>query len=343
MDILRLYNIYLGIALFLLPSIAKSQDLHFTQFYNLPLTHNPGLTGIFNGDQRFVGVYRGQWHAANAPYSTFYGMFDQKIYSRKLKKSFVGVGGALGYDRAGDSRLALINLGLSGSYTYSIDPENFITGGLMAGLAQRSFKSDDLLWDNQWDGKQVQPTLPSGENFDEGGYVYPDFAVGVNYRGQKLNTRSTFDLGASLFHFNKPNQSFDDQEDSPLEPRISLHLIHNLQVAEKFDLYWNGLVQLQNKYLESVAGLGGRWHLNQRRGRELAWQGGVAFRFNAIGDAAIAVTELHYQYWRLGFSYDINVSGLKVSTNRNGGPEVTLRYVVHFVKPVPVFRVCPII
>ncbi|HMR42395.1 MAG TPA: PorP/SprF family type IX secretion system membrane protein [Saprospiraceae bacterium] len=323
--------------------LANGQDIHFTQFYNTPLTVSPALTGIFNGDQRYIGVYRGQWYSANSPFSTFYGMFDQKIYNRKLGNSFLAAGGALGYDRAGDSKLSLFNLSLNGSYTYAIDRENFLTGGLMLGVAQRSFKYDNLLWDNQWDGDRADPNLSPNEGFDDSGYIFADIGIGVNYRGQKLASRSTLDIGASLSHLNKPNQSFADSEVSRLEPRLSTYIIQNLQISNRFDVYWNGLAQFQNNYLEGVGGLGGRLHLDQRRGRELAVQLGMAFRFNAIGDAAIAAAELHYQYWRFGLSYDINVSGLKIATNRNGGPEVTVRYIVHFVKPIPVFRICPII
>ena len=34
-----------------------SQDLHYSQFYNAPLVISPALTGIFNGDQRFYGLF----------------------------------------------------------------------------------------------------------------------------------------------------------------------------------------------------------------------------------------------------------------------------------------------
>jgi type IX secretion system PorP/SprF family membrane protein len=319
--------------------------MHFTQFHNTTLSVNPGLTGIFNGDQRFLVAYRGQWHEANSPYSTFFGMFDQKYYNRKLKRAFLGYGGTISYDRAGDSKLALIQVNLNGSYTYTIDMENFLTGGLMVGVAQRAFQFGGVSWDSQYDRGEgrYDPTLSAGENLNDGGYLYPDFGLGLNYRGQKTGRRSSVDVGAALFHIHKPNQSFEDQGVSKLEPKANFYLMQNLQVSPTVDLYWNGLAQIQSKYLEGLGGLGVRYHIDQRRGKELAIQAGAAFRFNAIGDAAIAMAEVHYQYLRLGFSYDINVSGFKQATNRNGGPEVTLRYVVHFVKPIPVFRVCPII
>lgn len=304
---------------------------------------SPGLTGIFNGDQRFIGAYRGQWYSADAPYTTFHGSFDQKYYSRKLKKAFMGFGGNINYDRAGDSRLALAQINLSGSYTYLIDSENLITGGLMIGAGQRSFDYGSLLWANQHNGDQVDVTLPTGEDFDDSGYVYPDFGIGINYRAQKSMRRSHLDLGAAVFHLHQPNQSFDGQGESLLKPRTSIYLNQVLQTTQTFDLYWTGLAQFQDKYFEGIVGAGGRWHLNQARGKELAVQAGLAWRLNEISDAAILALEGHYQYWRLGFSYDFNISEYKIASNRYGGPEVTLRYIIKFVKPVPVFRICPII
>lgn len=322
---------------------ASAQDIHFTQFYNTPQVISPGLTGIFDGDQRFIAAYRGQWYSANAPYSTFFGMFDQKIYTPKVKKGFFGVGGTLGHDRAGDAQLSLIQLQLNGSYTYPIDKENLITGGLMMGVGQRSFEFSKLRWHNQYTDGVFDPDLSPNESFTDNGFLYGDLGVGLNYRSQKLGRRSFLDIGASYQHLNKPQQSFAEQGTSTLQPRSTIYLIQQLQVSETLDLYWNGMAQIQDVYVEGVAGIGGRYHLNQSRGKELAIQAGVAWRFHSISDAAITNIEVHYQYWRLGLSYDINVSDFRAATNRNGGPEVTIRYVIHKVKPVPLFRVCPII
>ena len=321
----------------------SAQDLHFTQHYNIPMSVSPALTGIFRGDQRFIGAGRGQWYTADAPYTTFHGSFDQKVYSQKLGKGFLGVGGALGYDRSGDSRLALIQLNLSGSYSYVLDEENILTGGLMLGAGQRSFDMADLRWGSQHDGELYSANNPSGENFNESGYIYPDFGIGVNYRAQKTDKRTHIDIGVAAFHLHQPNQSFADQGVSKLQPKYSIYANQLYQIKPKFDFYLNGLAQLQDKYFEGVVGAGGRWHLNQRRGKELALQGGLAYRLNEIGDAAILAAEAHYQNWRLGVSYDINVSEYRIASNRNGGPEATLTYIVAFVKPIPVFKICPII
>ena len=47
-----------------------------------------------------------------------------------------------------------------------------------------------------------------------------------------------------------------------------------------------------------------------------------------VGDAVVIATQLELKDIALGFSYDINVSGLTPATAGRGGFEVFLRYVI---------------
>ena len=90
-------------------------------------------------------------------------------------------------------------------------------------------------------------------------------------------------------------------------------------------------------------GGGVRYHLNQERGQELAIQAGLGVRFNEFGDALIPQVQVNYQYWQVGFSYDVNVSDYRAATNRTAGPELTVRYFIHEVRPIGVFKQCPLL
>ena len=111
-----------GIPLLLLLFFTKSdgQDLHFSQFQNSPLNHNPALTGIFSGDQRFAANYRHQWFSVPVEYLTFSASYDQK-FRRDGANSFWSAGALFNYDRAGDANLAMAHLALNGSYTVGDD------------------------------------------------------------------------------------------------------------------------------------------------------------------------------------------------------------------------------
>ena len=67
--------------------------------------------------------------------------------------------------------------------------------------------------------------------------------------------------------------------------------------------------------------------------------GGLSYR---AGDAMIAHFEVFYLNWHFGLSYDINTSAFSAACNRNGGPELSLRYIITKVRPPDTFKACPI-
>ena len=55
----------------LLSGALGAQDLHFSQFFNSPLTTNPANTGFIPDANYRVGInYRSQWTSVPAPYTT---------------------------------------------------------------------------------------------------------------------------------------------------------------------------------------------------------------------------------------------------------------------------------
>jgi len=144
--------IYISFILILIAKISWSQDIHFTQFWNVPLYHNSALTGVYGGDMRMVANYRSQWASVPVPYSTFHGSFEQKIPIERLGNNVLGGGIILNHDQAGDSKLSRTNITLSSAYTRQLSEKHFLSGGLQIGIAQRRFQTDDLTFDNQFNG-----------------------------------------------------------------------------------------------------------------------------------------------------------------------------------------------
>jgi type IX secretion system PorP/SprF family membrane protein len=317
----------------------EGQDLHYSQFYHSPQNINPALTGIFNGDLRFSGNFRDQWRSVPVPYTTYTGAFDMKIFPKRSDKSFFGFGVVFNYDLMGTPSLNTLHLGLSGSYTYMLNNNNLLTGGVQIGGAQKAFKTDLLTWDRQWNGFQYDPTLQSGENFDNLSVLFADISLGANYRLQANDQRSKIDFGAGYYHLNRPNQNFYDDLESRLPQRLAIHAIGALKVSENVDVLLHGVYQIQAQSSEIVPGAGAKIYLNQQRGKELALVLGANWR---VQDAVIPTIELHYKTWHAGFSYDINYSDFNVATGRRGGPELSLSYRILKVKPLPVYKTCPI-
>ncbi|MCB0704531.1 MAG: PorP/SprF family type IX secretion system membrane protein [Saprospiraceae bacterium] len=329
--------------LFLLLPFAQSvrgQDIHFSQFYNSPLSLSPALTGVHSGDYRFIGNYRSQWQSALVPYTTFFGTADVKFFNPRKPNGYFSGGLIFSYDAAGDAKLSTTHVGLSGSYTLAIDTENFLTLGIYGGVIQRAFQPGELTFDHQF-SDIFDPNRPTNEDFQSTSRVFADFGAGLNYHGQSTSKRSKLDVGGGVYHLTNPDGSFSDADNAEIPMRVSLYMMPVIQIATPLDWVLHGSAQLQGSYFEALAGTGLLIHLSNHRAREVAVQVGANYRFNSFGDAIIPTVELHlYNQWKVGVSYDINVSDFSVATNNYGGPEVSVQYLITKVRPLDKFKIC---
>lgn len=318
-----------------------SQDIHFSQYYHAPQHINPALTGINPGDISFTANYRSQWKSAlDKPYTTAFVSADKKFYLRKKDNQLIGGGLMVYYDGAGDANLNVAQIGLSGSYAIAFDRENVISFGLQATLSQRSFSLDRLSFDKQFVDGFYDPDAPSFESFQDMRSYFPSFGAGFNFHGKQFNKRTRMDIGAAAFNLNRPDQSFRDDVASRLPMRFTLYMTPTIQLAKRLDLALSGSAQFQGSYVEALGGGGLRIHISLKRARELAFQLGAAYRFNSFGDAIIPGIEFQYSSFLVGFTYDINISEFQAATNRYGGPELAVRYLITHVKNLDQFRIC---
>ena len=85
----------------------QAQDLHFSQFFNSPLTTNPANTGFIpDADFRVGGTYRSQWNSIlGSPYKTTSVFADAQVFRNRLENGWLGIGAVLLYDQAGSGNL----------------------------------------------------------------------------------------------------------------------------------------------------------------------------------------------------------------------------------------------
>jgi type IX secretion system PorP/SprF family membrane protein len=326
---------------------ATAQDIHFSQFYHSPLNLSPALTGVHSGDIRFTGNYRSQWESVGVDYMTFSGELERKFYIDGLRNSYFAAGLLINYDQAGASKLSRTNIGISSAYSLQLSPTFFLTAGAHIGINQRAFDTQDLTFDQQFDGEQFNNSLPR-EAFDNTSVATLDLGVGLNLRLQApdanpLTKRSKVDFGLGLHRLTTPKEGFNLREDIELPMRFSPYVLGTLMLSPAFDLEVRATSQFQGQYRENVIGGGAKVFINRKPARELAVLLGASYRFDSFGDAMIPHIEFHVQQWLLGLSYDVNVSEFQVASDRRGGVEVALRYLFTTVKPPEATKVCPII
>jgi type IX secretion system PorP/SprF family membrane protein len=339
----------------ILPVLICAQDFHYSQFYNAPLHLNPALTGVFSGDVRIMGNYKSQWTDVPVDYKTVTLAIDKKFLKNLNQNGFFSGGLAFNYDRAGDSKLTWANLDLNLSYTRVFSPRVILSVGGKAAIIQRSFDQGNLRYNNQFDEARgfVDLGLATGEAFNTDGKVFPDFGLGINLRLQARQTselvfrndrRSKLDIGVGLHHLTMPDQAFYDNVKVPLERRISPYAIGTVQILPIVDIVGAITFQNQGAYYDEVVGmLGGKVWVKNNLSKRISFMAGMGLRRDEIQDAFWPTFEVSYNDLRVGLNYDFNTSQFDIATENRGGMELSVRYLIRKVRPLPEFKVCPLI
>jgi type IX secretion system PorP/SprF family membrane protein len=217
-----------------------------------------------------------------------------------------------------------------------VSSKSSVSVGLQASVVQKKIDYTKLLWPDQYNGSTYDGTASAGEDFTSGNFIYPDFAGGIlytyGYNEKAIGANNQFraELGASIYHIGTPKQKFLADTKEKLNSKEIIHgkcLIglsnSNVSVVPSF------LLTFQGSTMESLEGMMIRYNFKQDS-KYTGFQKGATFSLGGFyrnKDAFIAVAQIEYAQYAIGFSYDINTSKLnKVSTFR-GGPEITLRFV----------------
>lgn len=325
------------ISLFII-QIAKAQDPRFAQFYASPLNLNPAMTGVYEGQFRFIANYRELYTSVlgNQPFRTLSAGFDTR--QQVSRGNFVGLGVNAMRDAAGISNFNRTSGALSASFMkqmgggrYSVN-DQYLIAGVQIGFGQQSLNWNKLWFSNQYDIDQggVNFDNPTGENFvGDNSKMYVDFNAGILWYSLFDENQSIY-FGGAFYHLNAPSISFLNQINE-LPRRWVLHGGGELPFTDKLSILPAVAVMGQNKSMSATLGANFRYTNGERN--ELALRvGGWAHVSNKLDsgfamDAITATAILELEDWNLGFSYDITASSLKDATNGRGAFEVSLIYV----------------
>ena len=309
--------------LLMLWSHGKAQDIHFSQFHELPLLRNPALAGIFRGDFRITSAYRSQWQSVTVPYRTqALGVECRKAVSNA---DHLVIGLQISNDIAGDSKMGKTQVLPLLAFNKSLGAEknSYLTVGFMGGGVQQRFDPSQLKMDDQFVNGAYSPSNPTRESFKNTSKIYADLNAGLSFSSSARNAE--FYIGAAYFHLTKPHVAFSAENDIILNPKMVLNAGLNmiLQNQDKLIFYGDYFTQGGNKL--SQFGLFYRHNLSQPRDDNefLSLTMGTAFRWK---DAFIPVIRLDYYHLGVGLSYDINNSKLAMASKSQGAFELTLSY-----------------
>jgi type IX secretion system PorP/SprF family membrane protein len=318
-------NTVLVLCSFQLAVTACAQDLHFSQFFNSPLTTNPANTGFIpDGDYRLGINYRNQWSAImTMPYKTMSAFGDVQVMKEKFENGWIGLGGVILRDVAGSGNLTSTKVYGSVAYHQMLGYSSLLSLGFNVGYANKQINISSLKFPDQFDGKFFDNKMPSDAyNYIENNNVsYLDMQVGMNY-AYFPNDRTYLNMGFSVQHVNKPTESFFGS-DSSNSSRVPMRPIGFLNGSFKLNDQWiinpNIYYTSQAGVSELVGGLNAHYNLSGDGMYQLI--GGLYYRNK---EAIIPMIGLGYNDYTFSFTYDATMSSLKNYNGSRGALEFSL-------------------
>jgi type IX secretion system PorP/SprF family membrane protein len=299
----------------------KAQDPIFTQFYLAPETLNPAYTGTLN--TWYAGIiHRSQWPDGN----------------RKLNTEYAFLNGPLDEDGKMGLGLTLLNhhevftnynyFQINTAFAYDVELSDYwkLRMGLEAGYGNKNFNFGNLLLEDQ---------ININNGTISAGSVDPYL---LNY-GNKINF---FDIssglliysddawfGASIKHLNRPDISFVENGNFPLDMFLSVHGGYAFKI-KSFNFMFND----ESKFL-----LTGNY-MRQSQFNRLDLGGALEFDKFTFGVISVTnperrsenshlltsiniVSSIQLDDFVFGYSYDINTSRLG---NTHGVHELSLTW-----------------
>lgn len=311
-----------------------AQDVHFSQMIYSPLQNSPAMSGA-NSPMQAIVNYRSQWNSVAVPYSTIQASFDMRFNENKRGKKGIVAGGINFYnDRSGENRVTTNFAKLNLAYHLIIDNNNMIGVGIYGGYGQRTLDRGNEQWSNQYDGMAYDATLPNGETITTPSRTFMDAGAGFVYTYKanegyiSQNKHRLFNVGAGIYHVNRPNYSFNGG-DERLPIRFSVFAtgdigIPNTRNAFVPGVFWNH----QGPYNEILVGTYYKYTITEGSKitgyvKPFCASLGV---FSRIKDALVLKAMLDWSDFTVGFAYDVNISKLTSYSNSKGGFELFLRY-----------------
>lgn len=306
-----------------LVNFLPAQDLHFSQFFNSPLSTNPANTGFIpDADYRLGAHYRNQYSSIlSSPYKTISVFGDAQLLRNKIENGWLGIGGLILSDVAGSGGLRSTKIYGSLAYHQQLGNSSLLSAGFNVGWANKRIDISKLSFPDQFDGKFFDNTLPSSVVLNANSVSYLDIQAGLNYA--YFPTEDIYiNGGYSIHHVNGPQETFfSGVADSS---RISMRHIGFanalIKLNDRVIINPNIFYTNQAKSSELVLGLNANYNLSGEGG-EKQLIAGIYYR---AGDAVIPMVGFELKNIRFTFSYDVTTSPLRNFNNFRGANEFNI-------------------
>ena len=300
----------------------QAQDLHFSQFFNSPLTTNPANTGFIpDADFRFGANYRNQWSSVMAvPYKTMSIFGDAQLFRDKLENGWLGIGGVLLNDVAGSGSLTSTKIYGSLAYHQMLGLSSLLSAGFNIGWANKRIDVSKLTFPDQFNEKFFDHTLNTNVALVTNNVSYLDIQAGLNY-AYFPQENIYINAGYSIQHINNPKETFfNDNTNNGRIPIRHIGFINAiLKVNDRVIINPNAYFTMQAKASELMVGMNANYNLSEFGEKQL-----VAGMYYRLGDAIAPMAGLEMGSLKLTFSYDVTLSSLNKFNGYRGASEISI-------------------
>jgi len=307
-----IFSLQMAVALY-------AQDLHFSQFFNSPLTANPANTGFIpDADYRLGAQFRQQWSSILAsPYQTFSIYGDAQVLRNKFENGWLGLGGVILSDVAGSGSLRSTEIYGSLAYHQMLASSSLLTAGFNLGWANKRIDPSKLTFPDQFNGQFFDANLPTSALLNANSVSYFDVQAGMNY-AYFPDADTYIHFGYSIDHVNRPVESFfsDNSDSSRIPIRHIVFADAILKVSNNVIINPNGYFTTQAKASECMLGMTANFKLTPGGEKQF-----ILGLYDRIGDAVIPMAGFELNHIRFTFSYDVTTSGLSDFNNSAGASE----------------------
>ncbi len=311
-------RLVLGALLWAMVWPLQAQDPVFSQFFASPLQLNPAFTGITYAP-RVTLNYRNQWPSWPNAFVTY-----AATYEHPLEDLNSGLGILVMADNAGDGIYRTNRASGFYGYRVALSRDLFVKFGVEAGVIQTRLDWDRLLFLDQLDpitgsvDTEGRPNLSSEQRPENLSKAVLDLSAGILVYGGKYYG------GVTIKHMNRPEDNILDVNENltiGLPLRLTIH--GGMEIPIEAGNNGSGPSFISpNVMYTSQSGIS-QVMLGAYAGLGKVFAGGWYRLTFENPDAAVALIGFRQGVFRIGYSYDITVSGLGNGTT-GGTHEISL-------------------
>jgi type IX secretion system PorP/SprF family membrane protein len=302
------------------------QDKHLSMWSENLSQINPAAAGVIDEDLRFLTNFRLQWLPLNGnAFRTNTFSFDAKLLKNKSTGSHLGIGLNFTNDQTGDVRLTSNIISVPISYSIGLDKLNMLSIGISPGFYSQSIGTGNQTWNNQWNDSQFDQTISSGEIY-QASFSSIDIGAGIQFK-HKFDENSHINLGFSANHLTSTNSGTSMTNN--LYRNTNFYITGSKFIPERrFGISPQVLVSLMGPNNNIILGSYFDHELFESSKRtdyvqRSLFSYGFFYRWK---DAFIASISYKFNGFKVGLSYDFNLSKLSTATRSSGGFEFFLKY-----------------